>query len=153
MGMDAALDGGVLGRQAKGVEPDREEDVVALHAFVAGADVGGRHCIPVADVQVTAGVGEHGQRVVLGLAVVNHGAVELVFFPLFLPFQFDLLGYIRISHVCLLFGFVSGSCCMSWHCLGHSTLYSPLLASATQVRSSGMRVYSFPCVSAPSMIT
>ena len=34
------LDGGVLGGQAEGVEADREEDVVAVHAHEAGARVG-----------------------------------------------------------------------------------------------------------------
>ena len=37
LGVDAALDGGVLGGQAEGVEADREEDVVALHAHEARA--------------------------------------------------------------------------------------------------------------------
>ena len=39
VGVDAVLDGGVLGGEAEGVEAHRVEDVVALHAPEAGVDV------------------------------------------------------------------------------------------------------------------
>ena len=75
VGMDVVLDSGVLGREAKGVKAHREEDVVTLHTFVTGADVTWAHGVPVANVQVTAGIGEHGHSIVFGLVVVNHRAV------------------------------------------------------------------------------
>ncbi len=63
--MDVVADRGVLGRQAEGVEPHREEDVVAAHALKAGEDVGHGEGVPVADVQHAGGIGIHGQRVPL----------------------------------------------------------------------------------------
>ena len=91
VGMDAALDGRVLGRQAKGVKAHGEQDVVAPHAHEARPDIGGRHGVPVADVQVATGVGQHGQGIVLGLVGINDGAVEVVSLPARLPLGFDLL--------------------------------------------------------------
>ena len=63
--VDVALDGGVLGGQTEGIEAHREQDVVALHAHEAGAGVRRGHGVPVADVEVARGVGQHRQRVVL----------------------------------------------------------------------------------------
>ena len=80
-GMNAALDGGVLGGQAESVEPHREEDVVALHTLEARAHIAGRHRIPVADVDVAARVWQHRQRVELGLAVIDHRTVAAIGFP------------------------------------------------------------------------
>ena len=73
--VDAALDGRVLGRQAEGVEADGEEDVVAVHAQEAGARVGGRLDVPVADVQVARRVGVHREQVVLAAASVSDRSV------------------------------------------------------------------------------
>ena len=63
--VDPVLDRRVLGRQAEGVEADREEDVVAVHPPEAGERVGRRLDVPVADVQVARRVGVHRQQVVL----------------------------------------------------------------------------------------
>jgi len=49
-GVDALLDGGLLGGQAKGVPTDGLEDIEALCALVAGQDVGSRVIDCVADV-------------------------------------------------------------------------------------------------------
>ncbi len=92
LGMDAALDGGILGGQAKGVEANRVHDVVAAHAQVAGACIGRRHCIPVANVQVAAGVGQHGERVKLGARPVHLCAVEAIALPALLPALLNLFG-------------------------------------------------------------
>ena len=64
--MDVALDGSILGRQAKGVKAHREQDVVAVHAHVARAGIRRRHRIPVTDMQIAGGIGQHGQGIVLG---------------------------------------------------------------------------------------
>ncbi len=77
-GMDAVLDGVLLGRQAEGVVAHRVQDVVALHATVAADDVGGGVALRVADVQArAAGVGEHVQDVELGLAGSKPGSPGL----------------------------------------------------------------------------
>ena len=47
--MNLALDGGVLRRQAEGVEANGVEDIEALHPLVAGQRVCWVHDVPVAD--------------------------------------------------------------------------------------------------------
>ena len=69
-GVDVVLDGVVLGGQAEGVEPDGEQDVVALHALFAGDDVHGGEGPGMAHVQaLTGGIGELDQPVELGRVV------------------------------------------------------------------------------------
>ena len=97
-GVNAALDGGVLGGQTEGVEAHGVKHVVALHPLETGADVGGRHGVPVADVQVARGVGEHGQGVPLGAGRVLTDLVELILRPLLLPLLFDFFGFIVSRH-------------------------------------------------------
>jgi hypothetical protein len=67
--MDPPLDGGILGRQTKGVPSDGVQDVVALHALEAGQDIGYGVDAQMAEVKGARGVGEHGQYICL-LAVV-----------------------------------------------------------------------------------
>ena len=93
-GVRVVLDGGVFGGQAEGVEAEREEHVVALHPLPAGGGVAGGHRVPVADVQVAAGVGQHGEEEV-GLARVLIGrAVEAVDRPSSAPARLDLGGVV-----------------------------------------------------------
>ena len=85
MGVNAVLDGCVLGGEPEGVETHGVEDVVALHALETGVDVRGGHSVPVADVQVPGGVREHGQLIPLGLVGVFLHAVQPVLDPPLLP--------------------------------------------------------------------
>ncbi len=101
LGVDVALDGGVLGRQAKGVEAHREEDVVAAHAHEARPRVGRGHGEPVADVEVTAGVGQHGQGVVLGFIPIDLGPIQPGRLPLLLPLRLDGRRIVNITHDCI----------------------------------------------------
>ena len=90
-GVDAALDGGVLRRQAEGVEADGQEDVVAVHAHEARSRVRRRHDVPVADVQVARRVGVHREQVVAGPRLVRQvGVVEPELFPALLPARLDV---------------------------------------------------------------
>jgi hypothetical protein len=89
LGMDAALDSGILGGQAKRIEADREHDVVAVHAQIARARIRRRHDVPVADVQIAAGIGQHRQEVELLLSVIDHRAIQLILLPLRLPLRLD----------------------------------------------------------------
>ena len=108
--VDAVSDGGIFCGQAKGIEAHWEQHVVALHAHVTSTRIRRRHCIPVTDVQVTAGVGQHRQRIVLLLAVVDHGAIQLVRFPFCLPFFLNVARVVRqVLHLCLLFLFFLNS--------------------------------------------
>ncbi len=88
--IDVVLDRGILGRQAVGIEADREEDVVAVHPSEAGERVGGRDDVPVADVQVARRVGVHRQDVGLGTGlVVEIRLVEPELLPARLPARLD----------------------------------------------------------------
>ena len=82
------LDGKVLSGQAKGIIPDGEKDIVAVHPLLSGDDV---HCgvgTGVTDVETcTGGIGELHQAVELGLALDEVlGLIGLFFLPLLLPF-------------------------------------------------------------------
>ena len=94
--MDAVPDGGVFGGQAKRIEAHREQYVVALHALEAGARIGRRHRVPMPDVQVAAGIRQHGQRIMLGSAVIDHRTIQLILFPFRLPFLFHDLRFVDI---------------------------------------------------------
>ena len=97
MGVDALADGSVLGGEAEGVEADGEEDVEATHAAVSGGGIGGGHGVPVADVDIAGGVGEHGEEVEL-LAIVVGGLVKAVGLPLCLPLFLNFGGIVALSH-------------------------------------------------------
>ena len=99
MGVDAVLDGGVLRRQAKGVEPHGMEHVVALHPSEPGMNVGWGHGIPVADVEVSGGIGEHGELVPLGSVGVFLHAVQPVGGPPFLPLGLYLCRVVSQGHL------------------------------------------------------
>ncbi len=96
--MDPALDRGILRRQTESIKPHREQDVVALHTLEAGPHITGRHSIPVADVNVTAGIRKHRQGIELGLVGIDDGLVELIALPGLLPLRFDLLRLIGFRH-------------------------------------------------------
>ena len=86
VGMDTPADSGILRRQAKGVETDGMQYVVSLHPAEASVAIGGSHCVPVADMQVSGGIGVHRQVVPLGPRVVVYDSVKVIFGPAFLPF-------------------------------------------------------------------
>ena len=69
----------------KASKPMGWEDVVALHPLKSCMHVRGGHGVPVADVQVPGGIGEHGELVPLGLVGVFLDAVEPVVGPPLLP--------------------------------------------------------------------
>ena len=72
--------------------------LIALHPLVAGVDIRGRHGVPVADVEVAGGIGEHGEGVPLGAGVVVLDLVELILGPLLLPLFFDFLRLVPVCH-------------------------------------------------------
>ena len=94
LGVDVAGDGSVFRRQAEGVEADRVHHVVAVHAQVAGARVGRRHRVPMADVQVAGRIGQHGQEVVLLAPGVDARPVQPVPLPALLPLRLNGSGLV-----------------------------------------------------------
>ena len=92
------LDGGVLGRQAEGVEPDRAEDPFALHGLVADGQVP-KGVIPnVALVRRPRGVGVHAQRVELLSGIVIVDLVGALVIPVALPFALHRGDVVRACH-------------------------------------------------------
>ena len=85
----AVFDGGILRRQAKGIETDGLHNVIALHAFEAPRGVEGRVVVPVAHVQVAGRVGKHNEMIEFWPGRVIGGVIELFCLPLFLPFLFN----------------------------------------------------------------
>ena len=100
-GVDARLDGGVLGGQAEGVKADGEQDVVALHTALSADDLQARVGLDVTHVHTHArGVGELYEAVELGLIAVVLCAEDLGVIPTLLPFLFN--GGKIVLHGCIL---------------------------------------------------
>jgi hypothetical protein len=94
--MHPALDGRVLGGQAKGVPSDGVQDVVAVHVLEARQDIGDGVDSQMAQMQRARGVREHGQDVGValgGLAQLVPFRLQLV--PVRLPLRRERL-YARI---------------------------------------------------------
>jgi hypothetical protein len=61
--IDAPFDGGILGRQAKGIPANRMQNVMASHEVEAGNDVGNGIHAKMTEMQRPRGIREHGQNV------------------------------------------------------------------------------------------
>ena len=94
LGMNLVLDGGVFRWEAERVETNWEEHVVALHALKARAGVRRSHRVPMPDVKVTRGIGQHGKGVKLGLVRVTLGFVQAIRLPAGLPLGLDFVGFV-----------------------------------------------------------
>ena len=89
-GMDMVLDGVVLRGQAEGIEADGEQNVIALHALLAGDDIHSREGAGMTHMQtLTGGIGELNESIELGALVAGDGGVGLGLFPVGLPFLFN----------------------------------------------------------------
>src|SRR5207249_3650130 len=88
-GMDAVLDGGVLGGEAEGVPAHRMEDVLAAHPLVARHDVSDRVVADVAHVDAARGIREHLEAVVLRPARVLADTEAPGLLPPPLPLRLD----------------------------------------------------------------
>ena len=75
------LDGGVLGGQAKGIEADGVQHVIAAHAGLTGHGIADSVVARVAHVQVARRIREHLEHVLLGLAVVGVDGKEVGVLP------------------------------------------------------------------------
>ena len=75
------LDGGVLGRQAKGVEADGMQHVKAAHTGLTGHGIADGIVARVAHVQVARRIREHLEHVFLGLAGIGVDGKEVLVIP------------------------------------------------------------------------
>ena len=97
--MGPGLDGGVLGGQAEGVEPDRAQDPFALHGLVADGQVPEGVVPDVALVCRPGGVGVHAQRVELLPGIVIVDLVGALVIPVALPFALHRIDVVRVCHL------------------------------------------------------
>ncbi len=96
--VDLVLDRGVLGGQAKGVEADRHEDVLAVHAMEAGDGVGWGLHVPVPDMEIPRRVVVHRQQVELGLGrVAQVRIVQAELRPALLPPRLNGRGLVAVD--------------------------------------------------------
>ena len=102
--MHPVLDRRVLGRQSKGVEAHRVQDVEPLHPPKAGMGVRGSHRVPMADVEVAGRVGVHREFVPVRTRVVVPNGVEPALVPTLLPLALDFRGHILPRRLSLLYG-------------------------------------------------
>ena len=98
--MNLPLDGGVLRRQAEGVEANGVEDVEALHPLVAGQRVGWGLHIPVTNVQVAGWVWPHREQVVAWRGGVGEiCGVETERLPVRLPARLNLARIVSLQTI------------------------------------------------------
>ena len=90
----AVFDSRVFSRHAESVVAHGMQDVVAVHAAVAGDDVANRVVADMPHMEVARRVRKHFQNIIRRLAVVVGATVCLVFQPFMLPFLFYFLGNI-----------------------------------------------------------
>ena len=97
LGMNAALDRGVLRGQAEGVPPERVQHVEALQPLQARDDVADDVVADVPDVRVPGRIREHFQAVELRLGVILGNFKRMGRGPMLLPLLVEFLRMI-VSH-------------------------------------------------------
>ena len=75
------FDSSVFCRKPEGIETHGMKHIITLHALEASVDIRGSHCVPVADMEVTRSVGEHGQGIPLGALGGLMHLINMVAFP------------------------------------------------------------------------
>ena len=105
------FDGEVFRRQAKCIEADGVQDVIALHALFAADDIHGCKRTRMADMKTgSGGVWELDQAVKLWLFVPSDGGIGLLLLPFFLPFLLN--GCKIVFHnklLCLIISFIKNA--------------------------------------------
>jgi len=101
LGVDALLDGCVLGRQAKRVPPEGVQHVEPAHALLAGHHVANHVVANVAHVSVPGRIGEHLEAVELRLRRVLGHLEGTGLHPALLPLPVERLRYV-LAHVSVL---------------------------------------------------
>ena len=120
------LDGGVLGRQAKGVKSDGVQHVVAAHAGLTGHGIADGIVASVAHVQVARRIREHLEHVLFGLAVVGVDGKEVGVLPGLHPPGLNGLRVVDRDLVLMICAIAHISSFVSWVGAGRSHLYSLL---------------------------
>ena len=120
------LDGGVLGGQAKSIEADGVQHVVAAHAGLTGHSVANGVVARMAHVKVARRIREHLEHVLLGLAVVGVDGKEVGVLPGLHPPGLNGLRVVGRDLVLMICAIAHISSFVSWVGAGRSYLYSLL---------------------------
>ena len=120
------LDGGVLGGQAKGIEADGVQHVVAAHTGLTGHGIADGVVARVAHVQVARRIWEHLEHVLLGLASVGVDGKEVGVLPGLHPLGLNGLRVVGRDLVLMICAIAHISSFVSWVGAGRSYLYSLL---------------------------
>ena len=100
------LNGSIFCRQTKGIPTHRMEHIVALHFFESGNNVTDGVITHVTHVKVPGRIREHFQQIVLFLVVAFCYFKGFFFFPFFLPFFLNGLGFILFFHMQISYIFI-----------------------------------------------
>ena len=120
------LDGGVLGRQAKGVKADGVQHIVAAHAGLTGHGIADGIVARVAHVQVARRIREHLEHVLLGLAGVGVDGKEVLVVPRLHPPGLNGLRVVGRDLILMICAIAHISSFVSWVGAGRSYLCSLL---------------------------
>ena len=130
------LDGGVLGGQAKGIEADGMQHVVAAHAGLTGHGIADGIVARVAHVKVARRIREHLEHVLLGLGCVGVDREEVGVLPGLHPLGLNGLRVVGRNLVLMICAIAHISSFVSWVGAGRSYLYSLLRTVLRKTKST-----------------
>src|SRR4030043_979655 len=97
-GVDAPLDSSILSGESESVVTHWVEHIIAPHFFIASISIDGDIVIPVPDVQISGGIGEHGKSIILRTGVIIMDLIDLIVSPLLLPLLLYCLRVVLMGH-------------------------------------------------------
>ena len=99
--MNTMLDCCIFCWQTEGVPSHWMQNIVAVHLLESCYDVTDGIVSNVTHMELTGWVREHFQDIILFLAVILYCLERIIFFPVFLPFCFDLFVIVSFVHFML----------------------------------------------------
>ena len=130
------LDGGILGGQAKGIEADGMQHIVAAHAGLTGHGIADGVVARVTHVQIARRIREHLEHVLLGLAVVGVNGKEVGILPGLHPLGLNGLRVVDRNLVLMICAIAHISSFVISVGAGRSCLYSLLRTVLRKTKST-----------------
>ena len=97
-GMHLMFDGGVFRGQTEGIPAHGVQNIISLHFFETGHHITDGVVAHMTHMQVPRGIREHFQKIILFFFAVFRHFEGFFFFPFFLPFGFNGLGFVLFIH-------------------------------------------------------
>ncbi|MBA7684387.1 hypothetical protein ES703_92782 [subsurface metagenome] len=94
-------DSGIFRRQPEGIKPHRVKHIISLHPLKPSPNIRRSHGIPVPDMEVARGIGEHSQSIPLGAGGILTNLIQPVLSPFLLPLVLYFLRVISSYHLAL----------------------------------------------------